>query len=231
MAVFFVCRRAVSAGRWRFCRYRTGARFCGFDSCVYGLPDYEAREIREQVLRDEVDLRIAVVGEVFEQYMQALRSAHEAITYDEQVAHIVENGSEFMEVTDSRRLSRTMQSGSGADENSFAEFCGLWNAGIPQLVRSVQAAEFETPLSVYLKLTENRHYAALFESVEGGVNIGRYSFIVCEPDRVWKCEGGKAAQATLRSDNTFGDFAPLAGEALETLRESIREAQLQVTLP
>ncbi len=59
------------------------------------LPDYEAREIREQVLRDEVDLRIAVVGEVFEQYMQALRSAHEAITYDEQVAHIVENGSEF----------------------------------------------------------------------------------------------------------------------------------------
>ena len=59
------------------------------------LPDYEAREIREQVLRDEVDLRIAVVGEVFEQYMQALRGAHEAITYDEQVAHIVENGSEF----------------------------------------------------------------------------------------------------------------------------------------
>ena len=118
-----------------------------------------------------------------------------------------------------------MQSSSGADENSFAEFCSLWNAGIPQLVRSVQAAEFETPLSVYLKLTENRHYAALFESVEGGVNIGRYSFIVCEPDRVWKCEGGKAAQATLRSDNTFGDFAPLAGEALETLRESIREAQ------
>ena len=59
------------------------------------LPDSEAREIRERVLRDEVDLRIAVVGELFEQYMQALRNEHEAETYDEQVTNIVENGSEF----------------------------------------------------------------------------------------------------------------------------------------
>ena len=58
-------------------------------------PDIESREIREQVLRDELDLRIAVVGELFEQFMQALRDEHEAVTYDEQVTQIVENGSEF----------------------------------------------------------------------------------------------------------------------------------------
>ena len=136
-----------------------------------------------------------------------------------------------MEVTDSRGLSRTMQGDSTAGENAFEEFCRLWNAGLPQLVRSVRAAEFETPLSVYLKLTENRHYAALFESVEGGVNIGRYSFIVCEPDQVWKCEGGKATQATLQSDNSFSDFVPLEGAPLETLRSLIAEAQFASDAP
>ena len=132
-----------------------------------------------------------------------------------------------MEVTDPRPAQAEAS-------DSFEKFRALWQAGTPQLVRSVRAAEFETPLSVYLKLTENRHYAALFESVEGGVNIGRYSFIVCEPDQVWRCNHQQAERAHLQADQTQDDkweFAPLTGAPLETLRTAIRESQFASDAP
>ncbi len=42
-------------------------------------------------------------------------------------------------------------------------------------------ADLETPVSVYLKLTQNGQPAFLLESVEGGERIGRYSFIGVNP--------------------------------------------------
>jgi len=42
-------------------------------------------------------------------------------------------------------------------------------------------ADLETPVSVYLKLTQNGQPAFLLESVEGGERIGRYSFIGVDP--------------------------------------------------
>ena len=42
-------------------------------------------------------------------------------------------------------------------------------------------ADLETPVSVYLKLTQDGHAAFLLESVEGGENVGRYSFIGVNP--------------------------------------------------
>lgn len=42
-------------------------------------------------------------------------------------------------------------------------------------------ADLETPVSVYLKLTQNGEPAFLLESVEGGERIGRYSFIGVNP--------------------------------------------------
>lgn len=42
-------------------------------------------------------------------------------------------------------------------------------------------ADLETPVSVYMKLTQSGHPAFLLESVEGGEKVGRYSFIGVNP--------------------------------------------------
>jgi anthranilate synthase component 1 len=42
-------------------------------------------------------------------------------------------------------------------------------------------ADLETPVSVYMKLTQAGHPAFLLESVEGGERVGRYSFIGVNP--------------------------------------------------
>ena len=41
-------------------------------------------------------------------------------------------------------------------------------------------ADFETPLSAYRKI-RGASESFLFESVEGGEHIGRYSFVGCNP--------------------------------------------------
>src|SRR5882724_9352028 len=59
-------------------------------------------------------------------------------------------------------------------------------------------ADFETPLSAYLKIRGTGE-SFLFESVEGGEHLGRYSFVGCNPraiirqtgDRVEVLENGK----------------------------------------
>src|SRR6266542_526634 len=47
-------------------------------------------------------------------------------------------------------------------------------------------ADFETPVSAYAKLKDVGP-SYLFESVEGGENLARYSFIGCRPRKVFVC--------------------------------------------
>jgi len=47
-------------------------------------------------------------------------------------------------------------------------------------------ADFETPVSAYAKL-KNSGPAYLLESVEGGENLNRYSFIGCRPRKIFAC--------------------------------------------
>ena len=47
-------------------------------------------------------------------------------------------------------------------------------------------ADFETPVSAYAKLKETGP-SYLLESVEGGENLSRYSFIGCRPRKVLVC--------------------------------------------
>lgn len=57
-------------------------------------------------------------------------------------------------------------------------------------------ADLLTPLAVYLKLSSHSTHSFLLESVEGGENLARYSFIGADPDRT--IEGGQEAFAQLR---------------------------------
>ena len=50
-------------------------------------------------------------------------------------------------------------------------------------------ADLETPVSAYLKIAEGS-YAFLLESVEGGEQLARYSFIGTEPYKVVKTGPG-----------------------------------------
>ena len=65
-------------------------------------------------------------------------------------------------------------------------------AGKPVLVWTTLVADLETPVSAMLKLADGRPNSFLFESVEGGATIGRYSFIGLKPDLIWRCFGDRA---------------------------------------
>src|ERR1700678_737930 len=51
-------------------------------------------------------------------------------------------------------------------------------------------ADFETPLSAYQKI-RGQGESFLFESVEGGEHIGRYSFVGCNPRSVIRQDGNR----------------------------------------
>src|SRR5213082_4197096 len=63
-------------------------------------------------------------------------------------------------------------------------------------------ADFETPLSAYRKI-RGQGESFLFESVEGGEHLGRYSFVGCNPravvrqinDRIEVLENGKIVKS------------------------------------
>src|SRR5256886_8624528 len=63
-------------------------------------------------------------------------------------------------------------------------------------------ADFETPLSAYRKI-RGQGASFLFESVEGGEHLGRYSFVGCNPraiirqtgQRIELIENGKVVEA------------------------------------
>ncbi len=72
---------------------------------------------------------------------------------------------------------------------SFETFESHFREGKSQLVWTWVPADLETPVSVYLKLTQDGKNSFLLESVEGGATLGRYSAIGLEPDLVWTYDG------------------------------------------
>jgi len=65
---------------------------------------------------------------------------------------------------------------------SRGEIHNLFTQGNLVPVYRTMLADLETPVSVYMKLTQNGHPAFLLESVEGGEQVGRYSFIGVNPN-------------------------------------------------
>ena len=70
----------------------------------------------------------------------------------------------------------------------FATFQTLARRGNVIPVYSELLADMETPLAVYARLADGA-YSFLLESVEGGENLGRYSFIASEPRCVFRSKG------------------------------------------
>lgn len=75
-------------------------------------------------------------------------------------------------------------------------------------------ADLETPLSTWLKVGHNRPYGFLLESVEGGEQLGRWSFVASDPLWVLTSRGGNSSL-----DHRDGSSIKLQGNPFELLRE------------
>lgn len=69
-----------------------------------------------------------------------------------------------------------------------SQFFRNFDAGKTQIYSQWIISDLDTPVSVFLKLAENEPYAFLFESVEGGETLGRYTIIGLDPDLIWSCQ-------------------------------------------
>ncbi len=90
-----------------------------------------------------------------------------------------------------------------------------------------QIADVETPVSAALKLIEPGRGDWVLESVESGETRGRYSLIGLDPDLMFEVTGDAARiNREWRHDRTA--FRPVAGGALQALRDLVAECRFAV---
>jgi anthranilate synthase component 1 len=90
---------------------------------------------------------------------------------------------------------------------TFEAFVDLSRRGTFVPVCREIMADLLTPVSAFLKIAEHSDYAFLLESVEGGEQVGRYSFLGKDPFLIARAKGGRVtierAGATTASDEAF----------------------------
>ncbi len=88
-------------------------------------------------------------------------------------------------------------------------------------------ADVETPVSAALKLIEPGRGDWVLESVESGETRGRYSLLGLDPDLMFEVKGNTARiNRDWRHDKAA--FAPVAGPALQALRDLVAECRFEV---
>jgi anthranilate synthase component 1 len=92
-------------------------------------------------------------------------------------------------------------------QTTFEEFVDLAERGTFVPVVKEIMADLLTPVSAFLKIAEHSDYAFLFESVEGGERVARYSFLGKDPFLVLRARGHQTtierAGTTSRTEEAF----------------------------
>jgi anthranilate synthase component 1 len=92
-------------------------------------------------------------------------------------------------------------------QTTFDEFVDLARRGTFVPVVKEIIADLLTPVSAFLKIAEHSDYAFLFESVEGGERVARYSFLGKDPFLVLRARSGRTvidrSGTTTESDEPF----------------------------
>jgi anthranilate synthase component 1 len=92
-------------------------------------------------------------------------------------------------------------------QTTYDEFVDLARRGTFVPVVKEIIADLLTPVSAFLKIAEHSDYAFLFESVEGGERVARYSFLGKDPFLVLRQQGGHTVTdrsgVTSESDEPF----------------------------
>jgi anthranilate synthase component I len=91
-------------------------------------------------------------------------------------------------------------------QTTFEEFVELARRGTFVPVVKEIIADLLTPVSAFLKIAEHSDYAFLFESVEGGERVARYSFLGKDPFLVLRSRAGRTT--TDRSGVVTGTEEP-----------------------
>ena len=90
---------------------------------------------------------------------------------------------------------------------SFEDFKELAQRGTFVPVYKEIVADMLTPVSAFLKIAEHSDYAFLLESVEGGEQVARYSFLGKDPFLILRSRGGRTiidrAGQTTESEQPF----------------------------
>ena len=122
-------------------------------------------------------------------------------------------------------------------------FCTRHEQGLAQLLWCCCAADLETPVSAWLKLTREpyegeassqessqKRRACLFESVEGGRHRGRYSILALAPDLLVRAVGGQieVCRAGEKPSNKAREvFVPYAKNGIAGLRALWAESRIE----
>jgi anthranilate synthase component I len=104
---------------------------------------------------------------------------------------------------------------------TFEEFKELAQRGTFVPVYKEIVADLLTPVSAFLKIAEHSDYAFLLESVEGGEQVGRYSFLGKDPFLILRSRGGK----------TIIDRAGVTSESNKPFVPTLRELMAGFTSP
>src|SRR4051812_26807168 len=111
---------------------------------------------------------------------------------------------------------------------SFEEVEGLFESGDLVPVYRALSADLETPVSVYLKLAQSAEASFLLESVEGGEQLARYSFLGINPKAILSARGSEIHE---RREGKTAITAIQSGEdALQVIKTAI-ERYKPVSLP
>src|SRR3990170_1390283 len=78
-------------------------------------------------------------------------------------------------------------------QTTLEEFVELARRGTFVPVVKEIIADLLTPVSAFLKIAEHSDYAFLFESVEGGERVARYSFLGKDPFLVLRQRDGRTS--------------------------------------
>ena len=109
----------------------------------------------------------------------------------------------------------------------FERFAEAYEAGRAQVISTSLVADLETPVSAFLKLADGRAFSFLFESVEGGSTIGRYSFLGLKPDLIWRCRGERA-EINRQARTDTETFEPEGAGPLDSLKALIAESEIDL---
>ena len=117
-------------------------------------------------------------------------------------------------------------------DTAFDDYLAARNAGRGYLLWRTASAELETPVAAALKLGAFDDLSLMFESVEGGESLGRYSFIGIDPDRIWHHAGGRTR---IGDRSAAGDVAwtdePAERSTLDSLRAFSDAARADIPAP
>jgi len=107
---------------------------------------------------------------------------------------------------------------------NFPQFSELAQQGNFVPVYQELVADLETPVSAWYKVCAGQPYNFLLESVEGGENIGRYSFLGCDP--VWVLEARGETTIQSHRDGSVKEFTGNPFEILDQCLTSIKPVKL-----